>query len=151
MADRTFEGPLDLQHAIDTTEDGGGNLWLDLHPPTGHNCPTCGTRLYGHSLFQIGTDDVLVVTYSCYKTPVSRAGSGRQQLTNSSTEESRRSLIEASKTATSDPRLSRCNTASQLCNGHPSVEVKIGRLRSLDGERSTGPAPPTECLLDEMT
>jgi hypothetical protein len=65
MADDESEVPLDLQDAIENAEDGGGGLWLDIHPPTDwHDCPECGTRLYGQSLFH-ANGDILAVTYSC--------------------------------------------------------------------------------------
>jgi hypothetical protein len=65
MADRESEVPLDLQDAIENAIDGGVGLWLDIHPPTDwHDCPECGTRLYGESLFHT-TDDILAVTYAC--------------------------------------------------------------------------------------
>jgi hypothetical protein len=65
MPDREAAVPCNLQHAMQTAEDGGSGLWVDLHPPTDwHDCPECGTRLYGRSLFHTN-DDILVVTYSC--------------------------------------------------------------------------------------
>jgi hypothetical protein len=65
MTDRDSEVPLDLQDAMQTATDDGSGFWLDLHPPTDwHDCPDCGTRLSGLSLFHTN-DDVLAVTYAC--------------------------------------------------------------------------------------
>jgi hypothetical protein len=91
-ADRKSAVPLDLHHAMQNAEDDGSGLWLDIHPPTNwHDCPACGTRLYGQSLFHDGDDhprcDVLLyqrrlsrslgLGTSDRRTALSRRGSGR--------------------------------------------------------------------------
>jgi hypothetical protein len=66
MTDRESKVLLDLQDIMQNAEDDGGGFWLDLHPPTDwHDCPDCGTCLYGDSLFQTGIDAILAVTHLC--------------------------------------------------------------------------------------
>jgi hypothetical protein len=65
MTNRESAVPLDLHHAMQNADDDGSGFWFDLHPPTDwHDCPECGTRLYGQSLYHTN-DDILAVTYSC--------------------------------------------------------------------------------------
>jgi hypothetical protein len=64
MTDRESEVPLDRQDAMQNATDGQRPLARQPSTTDWHDCPKCGTRLSGLSLFHTN-DDVLAVTYSC--------------------------------------------------------------------------------------